>query len=109
VDSKRRWLLLRYGLAPPLVWLLGEICVFRNSRFVVFQFCDCFAMPFTYKPLQVKVQFDFEGEEENGELTIREGDIITVICQVSCPLILFMSSSFKLKWPWDCVLSPYCG
>jgi sorting nexin-9/18/33 len=30
---------------------------------------------------QVKVQFDFEGEEENGELTIREGDIITVTCQ----------------------------
>ena len=40
-------------------------------------------MPFTYKPLQARVQFDFDGEEENGELTIREGDVITVTCQVS--------------------------
>ena len=40
-------------------------------------------MPVLYHGMQAKVLYDFDGVDENGELTIREGQLLTVLNQVS--------------------------
>ena len=40
-------------------------------------------MPVLYHGMQAKVLYDFDGVNENGELTIREGQVVTVLNQVS--------------------------
>lgn len=40
-------------------------------------------MPVLYHGMQAKVLYDFDGVDENGELTIREGQLVTVLNQVS--------------------------
>ena len=36
-----------------------------------------------YTHTQARVLYDFDGDEENGELTIKEGDDLTILNQVS--------------------------
>lgn len=38
---------------------------------------------------QANCLYDFEGDADNGELTFRAGDILTIIRQVFCYLIFF--------------------
>ncbi len=37
----------------------------------------------TYTHTQARVLYDFDGDEENGELTIKEGDDLNILNQVS--------------------------
>ena len=65
----------------PLVVFVGQF-LWRPS-FPVLSAIDCITMPVLSHAMQAKVLYDFEGLRDNGELTIREGQIITILNQVS--------------------------
>ncbi len=97
-----------YGMRECVYWYANEVYGFSQLQVIshphththshTCTHTHTHARTHTHTHTQARILYDFEGDTENGELVIGEGDVVTVLNQVRVWRVHWVSSTLHARY-----------